>query len=135
MIAYHGTTKEKAENIVKEGFNLKLQGENGNHFGNGVYLATTKKRAKCYGNHVVSVEIDETAMTEVTNWYNSYMAKCKQIHEEFGVQDEKVNEMAGESMKTMYTEQGYTGIIMDSLMGTAKELVVYDLSIIQEIWK
>lgn len=133
MIVYHGTTREKAESIVKEGFSPVFQGENGNHFGKGIYLASTKKRAKCYGKSVVSVEIQPDTLASWENWYNDYMKSCQDTHEQ-GVPAEKVNETVGEAIRLHHLEQGYSGLMLDSLMGRAKEIVVYDDTIIKRIW-
>lgn len=133
MILYHGTTKEKAENIVKGGFSLDFQGENGNHFGRGIYLTTTKKRAKCYGKAVVSVEIQADQIATWENWYTDYMKRCNDTHEQ-GVPAEKVNEIVGESIRSRYEEEGHTGLLLDALIGNSKEVVVYDHLIIKRIW-
>ncbi|PLS19291.1 hypothetical protein CVD28_02440 [Bacillus sp. M6-12] len=133
MIVYHGTTKEKAESIRKEGFSLEKQGENGSHFGNGVYLTTTKKRAKVYGKHIVSVEIDDTNLgTLKGDWLKSYQDKCQEVYEA-GTPADSVNTVVGEFYKNLYSSQGNNGIILDSIIGTAKEIVVYDMSIIRHI--
>ena len=133
MIVYHGTTKEKAESIVKEGFSPDYQGENGNHFGKGIYLPPTKKRAKCYGKAVVSVEIQSDQLATWENWYEEYMKNCDDVHEQ-GVPSDKVNETVGESIRSRYVEEGYSGLMLDPLIGSAKETVVYDESIIKNIW-
>lgn len=134
MIVYHGTTKEKAESIVKNGFLIEKQGENGSHFGNGVYLTTTKKRAKVYGKSIVTVEIDESKLANLSDWLKEYKNKCQEFYEA-GTPAEQVNTAVGEHYKKVYTEKGFTGILLDSIIGTAKEVVVYDMSIIQRVWK
>jgi hypothetical protein len=132
MIAYHGTTKEKVMKIVKEGFSLEFQGENGSHFGKGIYLASTKKRAKAYGNCVLTVEFDESRMARLYGWLKEYTQKCQEVYEA-GTPAEQVNTVVGEYYKELYTSKGYTGIIMDSVIGTAKEMVIYDTSVIKNI--
>lgn len=133
MIAYHGTTKEKAESIIKEGFSVEKQGENGSHFGNGVYLATTKKRAKAYGKQVVAVEIDESGLAPISSgWLKEYQSNCEEVYRD-GTPADKVNTVVGEMYKEVYSSKGHTGIIMDTIMGRAKEMVIYDISVIQSI--
>lgn len=133
MIAYHGTTKENAVNICKDGFSQEHQGINGNHFGDGVYLTTTKKRAKLYGNHIVSVEIDETNLFLLENWYPDYMNACDQAYKN-GSPEKAVNTAVGTQYKERYMALGHSGIIMPVLMGTGKEMVVYDPRIIKSCW-
>lgn len=134
MIVYHGTSKDSAETIALNGFMIQSEQANGRHFGNGVYLATTKKRAKCYGKQVISVEIDESRLAKMTNWLRAYQEKCKSVHEA-GVAEKDVNEFVGEWYKNHFLEQGFTGVIMDSIIGATKEIVVYDLSIVQRVWQ
>lgn len=133
MIVYHGTTKEKAENIAREGFSSEFQGENGNHFGKGIYFATTKKRARCYGTSVVSVEIRADQLASWSNWYEDYMKSCQDMYEQ-GIPSEKVNESVGESIRERYVLRGNSGLMIDPLVGNAKEVIVYDETIIERIW-
>ena len=133
MIVYHGTTKENAQSILKEGFSIEKQGENGSHFGKGIYLTTTKKRAKVYGKHVVSVEIDNTKLYLLTNWLKDYKNKCQEVYEA-GTSADNVNTVVGEYIKNLYTSQGYTGILMEGLIGKTKEIVIYDALTIKNIF-
>lgn len=134
MIAYHGTTKANAESICRNGFSSEKEGSNGNHFGNGVYLATTKKRAKAYGKHVVSVEIDDSRLFLLEDWYAPYIESCTATFEN-GTAEKDVNSVVGEKYKTLYTELGYTGIALPVLLGTGKEMVIYDSTIIKSCWQ
>lgn len=133
MILYHGTTKEKSENIERIGFSSKYQGENGNHLGAGIYLATTKKRAKCYGNAIVSVQVNPERLVMWDEWYPDYMNRCREAYES-GTPTEKVNDVVGESIRLRYMHDGYTGIIISAPMSHAKEVVIYDETVIEKVW-
>lgn len=132
MILYHGTKKENVESILLNGFSIDKQGENGSHFGNGVYLATTKKRARLYGKHVITVEADISNLAYLTAWLKPYKKKCKEIYES-GVSESEVNTVVGNFYRELYLSQGFDGIIMDSITGNSKEIVIYDMSVINSI--
>lgn len=134
MKAYHGTTKENALKICEEGFSSEYFGKNGNHFGDGIYLASTKKRARLYGKVIICVELDESGLFQLDNWYPTYMERCRTEFEK-GTPHEAVNSVVGKAYQDEYTHQGYTGILMPPPLGTGSEMVIFDTSIIQEIWK
>lgn len=134
MIAYHGTTKENAKKICEEGFSPDYFGQNGNHFGDGIYLTTTKKRAKVYGSHVVTVEIDDTNIENLTDWYSDYMDACDAEFKK-GTPQAEVNSAVGRSYQDKYTRLGFAGISISPPIGTGKELVIYDTKIILDVWK
>lgn len=133
MIVYHGTSKENAQKICQDGFSPEFQGTNGSHFGDGVYLTTTKKRAKLYGKTVVSVEIQGGNLATLDNWYQEYQQKCESTYQA-GVPEDQVNTIVGNGYKTEFLTAGYAGVVLPVLMGTGKELVIYDAGVIQSCW-
>lgn len=133
MIAYHATSKENKESILREGFSIKKQGENGSHLGNGVYLASTKSLAKQHGKHIVCVEFDESDLFHLTNWIGEYREKCEEVYGN-GVPAAEVNNVVGENYKKFYTSKGYKGLIMDGLFGTSKEIVLYEMAAIKSVY-
>lgn len=136
LILYHGTTKGNAENIAKVGFISEHQGKNGSHFGKGIYLATTKKRAKCYGKVIVSVRVNPSRLKHFDKWekwYPDYMKKCEETYER-GTPANKVNEVVGETFRSIMVKEGYSGIMLATPMSRSKEVVVYDEAIIEKIF-
>jgi len=134
MIAHHATSKDNQQSILEQGFIIQKQGQNGSHFGTGIYLASTKSLAKQYGKHIVSVTFDARELYHLTNWLNEYMRKCDEVYAA-GTPANDVNTVVGEYYKHMYTAQGYKGLIIDGIVGTSKEIVIYDTNIIQDIYK
>lgn len=132
MKAYHGTTKENARKICAEGFSPDYFGQNGNHFGDGIYLTTTKKRARVYGSHVVTVEIDDTNIENLTDWYGAYMDACNAEFDK-GTPQEEVNSAVGRGYREKYTQAGFAGISLSPPVGTGKEMVIYDTAVIKEV--
>lgn len=53
MKLYHGTTKKNAERILRDGFDIKPSKEM--MIGLGVYLTSSKRKAKHYGDTVIEV--------------------------------------------------------------------------------
>lgn len=47
---------------------------------------------------------------------------------------EKVNDVVGESIRLRYMHDGYTGIIISAPMSHAKEVVIYDETVIEKVW-
>lgn len=136
MIAYHGTDRESAHSLTVTGFRPELAGKNGSHFGDGLYLTTTKKRAKIYGKVVVSVELHEDyihSMWVLNNWYGEYMRRCE---EEFksGVPSNEINTYVGQYYKQTCLMEGYKGFILTPVAGSGKEIILYDNSLIRGIF-
>ena len=52
-VFYHGTSKAKAENIMRDGFQL-----NAGRFGDAIYLAPTKEYAERFGEVVLTVTLN-----------------------------------------------------------------------------
>lgn len=59
MKAYHGTTKENKESILKDGFRIDIPPRKGRMHGDAIYLTTRKKWAKEFGDSIVEVEIND----------------------------------------------------------------------------
>lgn len=61
MILYHGTSKENAESIKRNGFSLEYTGKNwGSTYGKAIYFTNCYKTAKCYAGQsgeVLTVDI------------------------------------------------------------------------------
>ncbi|MGF7535246.1 hypothetical protein AAGG74_16455 [Bacillus mexicanus] len=133
MIGYHATSMENRESILNEGFSIEKQGENESHLGNGIYLASTKTLARQYGKYLVTVEFDESKLFHLTDWIKEYREKCREVFNN-GVDERGVNKVVGEYYKEFYTSQGYNGLIMDGIVGTSKEIVIYDIKSIKNIY-
>jgi len=132
MITFHATSKENVESILKNGFSIEKQGENGSFLGNGIYVAGTKNLAKKYGKCLIRVVVDDSKIYRFDDFYSQYPKKCKELHKS-GVKEEFVNSTAGQFFKDFYLNLEYQGIIIPSVLGTSFEMVIYDNSIIQEI--
>jgi len=133
MIAYHATTKDNKSRILDKGFDPDKLGEKGSHFGIGVYLATTKSLARQYGKHVITVAFDEQHFYHLKDWLKAYQTKCKEVYAA-GIPADDVNTVVGAYYKDLYTAQGYTGLIIDGIVGTTKEIVIYDTNVIHQIY-
>lgn len=60
MILYHGTNNNSADNILLHGFNLDNCGTGfGSTFGNGIYFTPDINIAKCYGNTILKIKIND----------------------------------------------------------------------------
>ena len=59
MKAYHGTTTDNKEEIIKNGFRIDAVRRNGRMYGHAVYLTTRKEWAREFGDAMIEVEIKE----------------------------------------------------------------------------
>ena len=73
MILYHGTTKEAAKNIKKNGFSWNLIGSNwGSTYGNAIYFTNNYDNAKNYSKNndkegeILKVEIENINFLKLT---------------------------------------------------------------------
>lgn len=118
MIAYHGTKSEAYEGILVKGFNLDII-NHARRFGNGVYFSD-KQDVDYYGEKMIVAEISE----EEIAFYNR---KDWQRVEDGLIQ--KHQHEYHNHIPPYINKLGYKALCID-WDGRGRELIVYDLSII-----
>lgn len=87
MILYHGTSKENAESIKRNGFSLEYVGKSwGSTYGKVIYFTNCYKTAKCYSGsegYVLTVDIDNVNYLKLDKDYspnnNNHITQIKSI--------------------------------------------------------
>lgn len=87
MILYHGTSKENAESIKRNGFSLEYAGKNwGSTYGKGIYFTNCYETAKYYAGEfgdVLTVKIDNINYLKLDKDYSptdkKHIRKIKSI--------------------------------------------------------
>lgn len=74
MILYHGTSKENAESIKRNGFSSEYAGKNwGSTYGKAIYFTNCYKTAKCYAGlsgEVLKVDIQNVNYLKLNKDYS-----------------------------------------------------------------
>ena len=74
MILYHGTSKENAESIKRNGFSLEYAGKNwGSTYGKAIYFTNCYKTAQYYAGHigeVLTVKIENVNYLKLNKDYS-----------------------------------------------------------------
>lgn len=139
MILYHGTTRERADAIERDGLDPDAtRRSDPGDFGMGIYLTARRSRAKAYGPAVFRVEVDPSKLARISRPY--FLDGFKQVEPEtpeermfyaiaFDDRGEMLTvkggnrEAVSRAVARAFLRAGYTGIATEHSGG---EVVVFD---------
>jgi len=110
MIYYHGTTKEKKGQIIKNGFVLSY-----GRFGIGAYFSSNLEESKNFGPEILKIEVSSNKVKEI--YYPDLS-----IDEEEGISE----------LKEYVISQGYLAASIKYVSNDV-ELCIYDTDIINKM--
>lgn len=93
---YHGTGKEAAENIQKDGFR-----KNYGRWGTGAYFAGNFEYAQGFGQHIITVLVDDAKL---------FIMNYKDIAKVYNLDEEE--EEGFPQIETYVLQKGYDGILI-----------------------
>jgi hypothetical protein len=121
-IWYHGTSEERMQSILRDGFRVPTDRDSFQHrMGTGVYFAPTPNQASDWGDCVIEAEIDMDHMQAI-RWRELVATESKKML------------FLPESIRDHFLGREVKGLVVESV-DESKTLVVYDLSAIRRVKK
>jgi hypothetical protein len=117
MIYYHGTTKEKKGQIIKNGFVLSY-----GRFGIGAYFSSNLEESKNFGPEILKIEVSSNKVKEI------YYPDLIKIYPDLSIDEEEgISEL-----KEYVISQGYLAASIKYVSNDV-ELCIYDTDIINKM--